>query len=127
MLQLISQPSTHRIIIAGIFLLMGLFHFIRPELFIKVMPDYVPWHKAMVYISGVAELLGGAGILIDEVRIAAGYELIIMLFAVFPANIDMAYKAFQEYGLTFKTWVLILRLPLQFVLMYWIYWAAVVN
>ncbi|MDZ7716589.1 MAG: DoxX family protein [Balneolaceae bacterium] len=127
MLQLISQPSTSRILIAGIFLLMGLLHFIRPEPFMKIMPDYIPWHKAMVYISGIAELLGGAGMLIGETRTAAGYGLIILLFAVFPANIDMAQKAFQQYGLTLRTWILLLRLPLQFVLMYWIYWAAVAS
>lgn len=127
MIQILSQPSTSRILIAGIFLLMGLLHFIRPEPFIKIMPDYIPWHKAMVYISGIAELLGGAGVLMGETRVVAGYGLIILLFAVFPANVDMAYKAFQQYGLTGRTWILLLRLPLQFVLMYWIYWAAVAS
>lgn len=124
MIQFLTQPSTSRFVIAGIFLLMGVLHFIRPQPFINIMPDYIPWHKAMVYISGVAELLGGAVLLLPEFRTAAAYGLIILLFAVFPANIDMAQKGIQEYGLTTRTWVLLLRLPLQFVLMYWIYWAA---
>ena len=127
MIQLLSQPLTSRILIAVIFLLMGALHFIRPELFIKVMPDYIPWHRAMVYISGVAELIGGAGLLITDTRIAAAWGLIILLVAVFPTNIDMAWKAFQQHGLTLRTWVLLFRLPIQFVLIYWIYWSGIVN
>lgn len=125
MIQFLTQPSTSRFILAGIFLLMGALHFIRPQPFIKIMPDYIPWHTAMVYISGVAELLGGMGLLIPEFRVFAGYGLIIMLFAVFPANIDMFWKAYQEYGMSGRTWVLLLRLPLQFAVMYWIYSAAI--
>ncbi len=89
------------------------------------MPNYIPAHKAMVFWSGVAEILGGIGILIPETRVLAGWGLILLLVAVFPANIDMFVKAWQKNGLnSLYSWLTLLRLPLQFVLMYWVYWAA---
>ena len=54
----------------------------------------------------------------------AGWGLILLLIAVFPANIDMSLKAYQKHGLTLYTWLTLLRLPLQFVLIYWVYWAT---
>lgn len=120
----ITEPSTSRYLIAALFCVMGLLHFIKPNVFVSIMPDYIPYHEAMVFISGIGELIGGIGILISETRIFAVYVLLILLIAVFPANIDMAVKAYRGYGLTAYTWMLILRLPLQFVLMYWVYWAG---
>ena len=93
-------------------------------MYVSIMPDYIPYHKAMVYISGIAEILGGAGLLIPEFRTYAILALILLLIAVFPANIDMAWKEFKNHGLTLYTWLLIARLPLQFVLMWWVYWAG---
>lgn len=78
----------------------------------------------MVLISGVAEILGGIGIMIPATKVYAGWGLILLLVAVFPANIDMFVKAYQKLGMTLYTWLTLLRLPLQFVLIYWVYWAA---
>lgn len=89
------------------------------------MPDYIPWHRAMVYLSGGAELLGGLGLLIEETQVPAGWGLILLLLAVFPANIDMAVKAVKHSGYTnWYSLATLLRLPLQFVLIYWVYWAC---
>lgn len=121
---MIFEPATHRLIIGGIFILAGLLHFIKPAMYIGIMPDYIPFHKAMVYISGVAEILGGAGIMIPSYQKIAAWGLIILLIAVFPANIDMAWKGFKNHGLTLYTWILIGRLPLQFALIYWVHWAG---
>jgi len=118
-------PELHRYVLAGLFLLAGTFHFLKPKLFVSIMPDYIPWHRAMVYISGAAELVGGFGILIEETQILAGWGLVLLLLAVFPANINMAVKAVQHSG--YASWYSIatlLRLPLQFVLIYWVYWAC---
>jgi len=78
----------------------------------------------MVFWSGVAEILGGIGIMVPQTKIYAGWGLIVLLVAVFPANIDMFLKAYQKHGMTIYTWLTLLRLPLQFVLMYWVFWAA---
>jgi uncharacterized membrane protein len=118
------DPTFNRYLIGGIFALAGLLHFIKPEMYIGIMPDYIPFHKAMVYISGVAELLGGIGIMIPAFRTFATWGLILLLIAVFPANMDMAWKGYKNHGFTVYTWILLGRLPLQFLLIYWVYWAG---
>lgn len=78
----------------------------------------------MVFWSGVAEVMGGIGILIPYSRTYAAWGLILLLIAVFPANIDMFLKAYQKQGWSLYTVLTLLRLPLQFLLIYWVYWAA---
>lgn len=78
----------------------------------------------MVFWSGVAEVLGGFGVLIPFTKTYAAWGLILLLVAVFPANIDMFLKAYQKQGWTLYTFITLLRLPLQFVLIYWVYWSA---
>lgn len=121
---MIFDPTIHRFIIGGIFILAGLLHFLKPGVYIKIMPDYIPFHSAMVYISGVAEVLGGLGFMLPSFRLYAAWGLILLLLAVFPANIDMAIKGYKNYALTGYTSILLLRLPLQFALIYWVYWAG---
>ena len=127
MFDLILRPDFHIYIIAVMFVLAGLLHFLKPAFYIKIMPDYIPMHRTMVYLSGVAEIAGGIGILFPPVRYAAAIGLMVLLLAVFPANIDMAVKAYRNHGLTGYSMLLILRLPLQFVLIYWVYWAAIMH
>lgn len=89
------------------------------------MPAYIPWHRAMVLISGVAEILGGVGVIVPQTIKWAGWGLIILLIAVFPVNIDMAVEAFQYQPWSLKAIAYLVRLPLQFVLIYWIYRSSV--
>ncbi|MBO6584832.1 MAG: DoxX family protein [Gracilimonas sp.] len=119
------EPSFHRYLIGVLFILAGLLHFLKPGMYMSIMPDYIPFHKAMVLISGVAEILGGIGIMVPEFRTFAAWGLIVLLLVVFPANIDMAWSGYKNHGLTLYTWALIARLPLQFVLIWWVYWAGV--
>ncbi len=89
------------------------------------MPDYIPYHLAMVYISGAAEIVGGLGILFENTQSWAGWGLILLLIAVFPANINMTVESIQKSGYTsLFSMATIARLPLQFALIYWIYWAC---
>jgi uncharacterized membrane protein len=74
---------------AGLYIAAGTLHFTRPQFYLKIMPPYIPWHVAMVRISGVAEILGGLGLLSSECRRAAAWGLIALLIAVFPANLYM--------------------------------------
>ncbi len=125
MLNFLTRPIVSRFIIAAIFLCAGTLHFIRPGAYVSVMPNYIPWHAAMVYISGAAEILGAIGIIIPKTQKWAGWVLIALLIAVYPANIEMAIEAFQHQGWSLYFWATLLRLPLQFVLIYWIYWACI--
>jgi len=122
----VFTPEIHRYIIAGIFLVTGLLHFIKPQIFVSIMPDYIPYHLPMVYISGVGELLGAIGIMVPQTQILAAWGLILLLVVVFPANINMAVEAVQKSG--YFAWYsigMLLRLPLQLVLIYWVYWACI--
>lgn len=119
------SPEVHRYIIAALFSLIGVLHLIKPKFFTQIMPNYIPYHLAMVYISGAAEILGGLGILVEMTQFWAGWGLIILLVAVFPANINMTVKSIQKSGYTsLYSIATIIRLPLQFVLIYWVYWAC---
>lgn len=85
------------------------------------MPPYLPYHLELVYISGVFEALGGLGLFIPQVRKFAAYGLIALLVAVFPANIQMLINYFHSEGWSLFTGILIIRLPLQALFIYWVY------
>jgi uncharacterized membrane protein len=93
-------------------------HFVRPGKFIQITPDFLPYKKELVYVSGFFEILGGVGLLVPQTRKAAGIGLIALLFAVFPANINMAVNKI-DFG-SIPNWLLWARLPLQFLLIYWV-------
>lgn len=119
------DPQIHRYLIGSLFILAGILHFVKPSYFIRIMPDYLPWHKPLVLISGFFEILGGIGIMIPALQLHASWGLILLLLTVFPANITMFQKAHHKHGFTLYTWLLLLRLPLQLLLIWWVYWAGV--
>ena len=84
----------------------------------------LPNPNVLVAVSGVFEIVGGIGILVQKVRRAAGIGLIALLIAVFPANIYMFTRQLHGHGWSSATLVLLLRLPLQFVLIWWVFWAS---
>ena len=108
--------------LAVLFVTAGITHFVRPQLFVRIVPPYLPAPLGLVYVSGAFEVLGGLGLLFPGTRVVAGWGLIALLIAVFPANIHMALhpEAFPQV----PAWSLYARLPLQFVLIGWVYWTA---
>lgn len=128
MLQFITHPSISQYIMGIAFLIAGILHFVKPGMYIPIMPDYIPYQTSMVYISGVAEILGGIGVLINQTQNLAAWGLILLLIAVLPVHIDMLLKAFRYQGWQSLYFIaVLLRLPLQFLLMYWVYWACIQN
>jgi uncharacterized membrane protein len=107
------------ILLAMFFALAGMNHFLNPKLYLAMIPPYIPVPVAVNLISGTAEMVGGIAILIPLLRRAAGWGLIILLLAVFPANIHVAIHGWD--GVTIPTWVLWARLPFQFALVTWVY------
>ncbi|MEP0545759.1 MAG: hypothetical protein ABJF88_02425 [Rhodothermales bacterium] len=107
--------------IAAIFVGAGVMHFVKPKLFAAIVPPFLPNALLLVYLSGVAEILGGLGVLVPAFRAWAGWGLIALLVAVFPANVYMALEA-EKFGIA-PVW-LWLRLPLQLVLIAWVWWAT---
>ncbi len=109
--------------LAGMFVGAGVMHFIKPKMFEAIVPPSFPSPKALVAISGVAEIAGGIGLLIEPVRLAAGIGLILLLIAVFPANLYMARQP-ERFRQLAPAWVLWSRLPFQGVLIAVVAWAA---
>jgi uncharacterized membrane protein len=102
------------------FVVAGVAHFLRPGVYTRIVPPYLPWPRELVYLSGVCEVALGILVLIPRFTAPAAWGLIALLVAVFPANIYMA----QTPGLfpRISPVLLWLRLPLQAVLIGWAYW-----
>ncbi|MBK1884508.1 DoxX family protein [Luteolibacter pohnpeiensis] len=107
------------------FTVAGIAHFASPETYLPLMPDYLPWHLPLIYLSGAAEIIGGLGLWIPKLRRAAGWWLIAVLLGVFPANIHMLVNHVPLAGRPVPEWILWARLPLQFLLIAWIWWASI--
>ena len=105
------------------YLVAGTLHFLRPRVYEAIMPDALPAKRELVYASGLAEIVGGAGVLHPATRRAAGWWLIATLIAIFPANVHMAFNA-ERYR-PIPAPLLWLRLPLQALLIAWAWRVAV--
>ncbi|NYF77838.1 DoxX family protein [Granulicella arctica] len=108
-----------RTLLAILFIVAGALHFVAPQLYLKIMPPYLPWHLALIYISGAAEICGGVGLLAPMTRHAAAWGLVALLIAVMPANVYMATAHVSVPGVMGQSWAQWLRLPLQIPLIYW--------
>ena len=106
-------------VIGALFFLAGANHFVNPSPYLGMMPSYLPWHTSLVALSGIAEMGGGIGVFIPRLRSLAAWGLILLLVAVFPANIQMTLHGWP--GTQSPTWVLWLRLPLQPIFIYAVY------
>lgn len=114
-----------RWVVALGFVGIGITHFAAPEPFVRIVPDALPFPHALVYISGAAEILGGVGLLIASTRRIASWGLLFLLFAVFPANINMAVHEIYLEGMPREPWLLWVRLPVQLVFAAVVYWIGV--
>lgn len=104
-------------LMAGMYMVAGLIHFIKPKMYMRIMPKYLPNHKALVYLSGLAEILLGIGLCIPVLKTLSIYGIIAMLSVFLLVHFYMLSGEKASAGI--PKWILILRLPLQFGLMYW--------
>ena len=112
------------ILLALFFVLAGVSHFRNPDFFVSIMPPYLPAQLELVYLSGVFEILLGLGVLLPATRRWAGWGLVALLFAVYPANVHMALNPDPFVAQGTPLWALYLRLALQFVFVAWAWWAT---
>jgi uncharacterized membrane protein len=101
----------------------GTLHFVHTPAFEAIVPPYLPRQRELVYISGAAEIAGGVGVLIPRLRRPAGFGLIALLVAVFPANVHMTLNP-EDFPKIPRS-LLWIRLPLQGLLIAWVYGAAI--
>ena len=106
------------------FAAVGVTHFTDPAQFMLIVPPYLPYPLALVYVSGAAEILGGLGLLWSRTRTWAAWGLITLLIAVYPANIHMLVNEIYLPDMPREKWLLWARMPVQFLFALWILWSA---
>jgi uncharacterized membrane protein len=107
-------------VMAIFYVVAGVMHFARPDVYLPMMPPYLPWHAALVWLSGAAELGLGLAVLVPGLRRMAAWGIIALLVAVFPANVHIAMHNIPLFGATegagIGNWI---RLPVQGLLIWW--------
>jgi uncharacterized membrane protein len=124
----VLSPSIARRIGSGLLALLllgaGTTHFLRPSAFVQIVPPAIPWPLAAVYLSGLAELALGVGLLVPRLSRAAALGAAALFVAVFPANVYHWLGNVQVDGRAVPGWYHAVRLPLQGVLVAWALWLA---
>lgn len=123
---LASWPAASRAAMSVMLLFTGAGHFapMKRDL-VRMIPSWIPTPLAMVYFTGVCEILGAIGILYGPTRHAAGYALILFFVAILPANIHAAREGVTLMGKPVA--VLWLRVPMQVAFIALVWWAAIQN
>jgi uncharacterized membrane protein len=108
------------------YVVAGVLHFVVPELYVQIIPPVFPAALALVYLSGLAEIAVGIGLLVPRTRRHAAWATVALLVAIFPANVYMATHGVVIEGLpgggdpsNVVRWG---RLPVQAVLILWALW-----
>jgi uncharacterized membrane protein len=103
------------------FLIGGIAHFVATEIEVRLVPPYIPWPLAAVWVSGLFELIGAVGVVFPRTRRAAGIGLFILTICVTPVHIHMLQRP-DLFAVPY--WALVLRLPLQVALLALIAWST---
>lgn len=114
------------VLLALFFVSAGINHFVHPGAYERIVPPWLPAPALLVQISGICEILGGIGVLVPNARRFAGMGLIALLIAVFPANVQMAQHP-ELYADIANAQALYIRLPLQIVLIAWVWWLCIAS
>jgi len=113
------------LVLLGIFFIAaGTNHFVHPGVYVRAVPPWLPAAALLVQISGICEILGGIGVLLPKTRRLSGAGLIALLIAVFPANVQMAQHP-GLYADVAAAPALYVRLPLQLVIIAWVWWTCI--
>lgn len=109
----------HQYLLAVIFILAGMNHFRTPKIYERIIPPYIPSRKTMVTVSGIIEMMLGLMLLTPDNQNLAAWGIIVLLCLFFTVHIYMLQE--EKASLKLPKWVLILRIPLQFLLIFWAY------
>lgn len=116
-----------RYVMGAFYVVAGTMHFVLPNVYVQIIPPFFPRRLALVYLSGLAEVGLGIGVMLPRTRRLAAWGLIALLVAIFPANIYMATHDVTLTGVPAwasdpsdaTAWA---RLPFQAVFILWAYW-----
>lgn len=109
----------HLYLMAAFYIIAGLNHFRNPRLYLKIIPPFIPLPKTMNYLSGFFEVALGILLCLPAFSRFSAWGIIVLLIAIFPANIYMFTNDKARLGL--PRWMVILRLPIQVLLIIWAY------
>jgi uncharacterized membrane protein len=121
----LHEPSRGRIGVALVLAFTGLGHFIKTSQMTQMLPSWVPIRVPLIYITGVFELLAAVAILMTPLTRPVGVALCIFLLLILPSNVYAAFQRVDFGGHGAGPIYLLVRIPLQFLLIGWIYWFAV--
>ncbi|MGB3774909.1 MAG: hypothetical protein WA951_06595 [Leeuwenhoekiella sp.] len=110
----------HLYLMGAMYVVAGCFHFIKPAMYLRIMPRYLPAPQMLVYLSGLAEILLGVGVCFAMTKNYALYGIMLMLLLFFMVHIHMLSSEKAAAGL--PQWLLIVRIFMQFGLIYWAYY-----
>jgi uncharacterized membrane protein len=116
---MVHLKTVSKFLLAALMVGVGTMHFVQTDFFTRIMPPYLPWHRELVYISGICEAVLGLLLLVPRLSRFAAWGIIALMIAVFPANI---YLYQHQELLPASPTVHFLRLPLQAVFIVWAYW-----
>jgi uncharacterized membrane protein len=120
-----SWRTPLRWVLATFMIVLGVLHFVATDAFAQIVPPQLPWPHALVWISGVFEILLGLGLIPEKTRRLAGWGLVALYIAVFPANIYMAVANVRIRDLAPIAPALLWgRLPFQAVFIAWALWVS---
>lgn len=111
------QYPWHLYLMGFMYIFAGFFHFIKPKMYMRIMPRYLPKHRLLVYLSGLAEILLGVLLCLPETKNFAIYGIILMLLVFLLVHFYMLSS--EKAGAGIPKWILVLRIPLQFLLIWW--------
>jgi len=120
----IAPAARARVGLTLFFLFTGLGHFVRTEEMAEMVPPRIPYRVELIYLTGVLELLGAAGVWVPRLMKLTGLCLILMLIAVLPANIYSAVERVEFGGHGAGPAYLLVRVPFQFFVIWWTYFAT---
>lgn len=107
----------HLYLMGSIYIIAGLWHFVKPKIYLRIMPRYLPQPKLLVYFSGLLEIVFGMGLFFSQSKDYAVWGLISLLILFFLVHLYMMKN--KKTGLGLPLWILITRLLFQFVLIWW--------
>ncbi len=107
------------VVMALMYVFAGIMHFVKPKAYLKVMPKFLKARKFLNLLSGAFEIALGIGLLFDATRSFSALGIILMLIVFLLVHFNMLRG--EKFALGVPKWILILRIPLQFILIWWAY------
>jgi uncharacterized membrane protein len=108
-----------------LFIFTGIGHFVKTEEMTWMLPEWVPQRTLLIYATGILEFAIAAGLFLKKTRWIAGVIAIVILIGFFPANIYAAFKQISMSGNEWGPVYLLVRTPVQLIIILWIYWFVV--